>query len=362
MTGRIVSLPDLPDWIADPAAANDPTWHLGEELQTARTDLRKGNALVQTPAFVVDFILDLTYNPSVEKFRLTGTTLIDPSCGTGNFLTAAFMRLVSGYLAPLHAYVAEMSGCTLAALARDVLRQIAGVDIDPDCIALARHRLTILADQLVGLPHDDPDRWPIRVACTNSLLDPTEPLLRHGQYRVVVGNPPYITCKDRAISDAIRRRYPKVCHRQYSLAVPFEQLMHELAIPGGWVGRITSNSFMKREFGKKLIEDYFPTVDLQWVIDTSGVYLPGYGTPTVILVSRNRPSTTGTVHTVMGVRGEPSRPGDPARGLVWTAIVSAVAKRLARSEVEPFAESTRVVASPIAVPEQGILDLDGVAS
>ena len=33
---------------------------------------------------------------------------------------------------------------------------------------------------------------------------------------------------------------------------------------------ITANSFMKREFGKKLIEEFFPKIDLTHVIDTSG--------------------------------------------------------------------------------------------
>ena len=33
---------------------------------------------------------------------------------------------------------------------------------------------------------------------------------------------------------------------------------------------ITANSFMKREFGKKLIESFFPQVDLTHVIDTFG--------------------------------------------------------------------------------------------
>ena len=51
---------------------------------------------------------------------------------------------------------------------------------------------------------------------------------------------------------------------------------------------ITANSFMKREFGKKLIEEFFPRIDLTHVIDTSGAYIPGHGTPTVILFGRNR--------------------------------------------------------------------------
>ena len=52
---------------------------------------------------------------------------------------------------------------------------------------------------------------------------------------------------------------------------------------------ITANSFMKREFGKKLIEEFFPRVDLTHVIHTSGAYIPGHGTPTVILFGRDRP-------------------------------------------------------------------------
>ena len=56
----------------------------------------------------------------------------------------------------------------------------------------------------------------------------------------------------------------------------------------GYVGQITANSFMKREFGKKLIENFFAQkVDLTHVIDTSGAYIPGHGTPTVILAGRN---------------------------------------------------------------------------
>ena len=47
---------------------------------------------------------------------------------------------------------------------------------------------------------------------------------------------------------------------------------------------ITANSFMKREFGKKLIEDLFPKFDLTHVIDTSGAYIPGHGMPTALLI------------------------------------------------------------------------------
>ena len=68
---------------------------------------------------------------------------------------------------------------------------------------------------------------------------------------------------------------------------------------------------MKRELGKKLIEEFFPQIDLTYVIDTSGVYIPGHGTPTVILFGRDRPPVGSTVRAMLGIRGEPSTPADP---------------------------------------------------
>ena len=114
--------------------------------------------------------------------------------------------------------------------------------------------------------------------------------------------------------------------RQYALTVPFMELFFRLAHPSGqerpagWVGQITSNSFMKREFGSKLIEEFLPTVDLRTILDTSGAYIPGHGTPTVINIGRNQVSATGSVHAVLGIRGEPSRPANAAKGLVWASI------------------------------------------
>ena len=109
----------------------------------------------------------------------------------------------------------------------------------------------------------------------------------------MVANPPYITPKDSALNQAYRERYIDLPHEILSgRAVPGA---HRLARGrGGFTGQITANSFMKREFGKKLIEDFFPRVDLTHVIDTSGAYIPGHGTPTVILFARNRRPVAST--------------------------------------------------------------------
>lgn len=81
---------------------------------------------------------------------------------------------------------------------------------------------------------------------------------------------------------------------------------------------------MKREFGAKLVREFLSLIDLTLIVDTSGAYIPGHGTPTTILVGRNRPPVSPTLRVVMGVRGEPATPVDAAQGLVWRAIVAQV--------------------------------------
>ena len=142
-------------------------------------------------------------------------------------------------------------------------------------------------------------------------------------YHSVVANPPYITCKSPEIREVIRCRY-RSAHGNFGLGVPFTERLFQLAVPGGWVGEITSNAFCKREHGKILIEQVLSQLELREVIDTSGAFIPGHGTPTVILVGRNRDPQSGTVRAVRSKRGEPSTPA-PSALAAW---VTATARRL----------------------------------
>ncbi|NCY16855.1 MAG: BREX-2 system adenine-specific DNA-methyltransferase PglX [Actinobacteria bacterium] len=183
-------------------------------------------------------------------------------------------------------------------------------------------------------------------------------MLAPRQYHAVVANPPYITPKDPGLRDRYRKRFV-TCHMKYSLAVPFMELLYRLCVPGGFTGQITANSFMKREFGSKLIETFFPGVDLTHVIDTSGAYIPGHGTPTVILFGRQRKPMAPTVRAVMGIRGEPTTPEDPSRGLVWTAITTQVDHPGSQSDFVSVADTPRATfhAHPWSIGGGGAADL-----
>lgn len=331
------------------------TRFLGDLYQDLSEHAKKTYALLQTPVFVEEFILDQTLTPAVEEFGLSGLKLIDPTCGSGHFLLGAFARLNQ-------LWENEAPGLDVRERVQRAMDSIHGVDLNPFAVAIARFRLTVAGLQAAGLTSliEAPD-FSYHLAVGDSLLgsrhtqmelslglsDEEEEktfeydaedlseyhgILKTGQYHVVVGNPPYITPKDKAMNQAYRDAYP-MCSGKYALSVPFMELFFKLAIrgeagqPAGYSGQITANSFMKREFGKKVIETLLAghavgnPVDLTHVIDTSGAYIPGHGTPTVILIGRRRRAEANTVRAVLGVRGEPGQPAEPAKGLVWTEIV-----------------------------------------
>src|SRR5271157_2236370 len=312
---------DLPNWLRGDAAGaliaffqkidpntgvlvhdfTDPEWDtrfLGDLYQDLSEEVRKKYALLQTPVFVEEFILDRTLDPAIHEFGLakpgyvtrvdakTGRLepddrfkMIDPACGSGHFLLGTFARLVERWLK-------KEPGAKVTVLVQRALDSVHGVDVNPYAISIARFRLLLAALKECGVTRlSEAPGFAIQLACGDSLLhgspggdqvtmgwapmdhvyqpedrEGLNRILRPKAYHAVVANPPYITPKDSALNQAYRERY-STCYRQYSLAVPFLQRIISLASEGGYTGQITANSFLKREFGKRLIEGFFFRVD-----------------------------------------------------------------------------------------------------
>lgn len=351
------------------------TRFLGDLYQDLSEDARKRYALLQTPEFVEEFILEHTLLPAIDTFGIDEVRFIDPTCGSGHFLLGGFHTILAQKLA-------THPGKSRAVLVREALEATHGVDLNPFAVAIARFRLTIAALFALddNLRLDQAPRLPLNIATGDALIHgrqfprwhhtsqklghqtelfqyalddryntedndlifgtPDHPGILMQQYHAVVGNPPYITVSDKAVSETYRRHYDS-CHRKYALVCPFYERFFDLAIgkemPGeegsllvwkekevtpGYVGMIVANSFMKRSFGAKLVEEIIPRTDLTHVIDTSGAYIPGHGTPTVILFGRNQNPANDTVRGVLGIRGEPKTPDDASQGHVWSSIAA----------------------------------------
>ncbi len=335
----------------DFADADLDTRFLGDLYQDLSDHARKTYALLQTPDFVEEFILDRTLDLAIETFGLAETKMIDPTCGSGHFLLGAFERIFERWRR-------KEPGTPVRDLVQRTLDAVNGVDLNPFAVAVARFRLLVAALKASGIRRlKEAPNYHFRIAVGDSLIHGTRSgelfagaegfsaLLQHrypsedgelandilqtGSYHAVVGNPPYITVKEPALRTVYREIYP-TAYMKYSLGVPFTERFWDLAKPAGSDGRaghiglITANSFMKRQFGKRIIERWFPRRDLTHVVDTSGAYIPGHGTPTVVLFGRNAAPASDQTRLVLGIRGEPGAPKVPGEGLVWRSILHGI--------------------------------------
>jgi hypothetical protein len=325
---------------------------MGDLYQELDPVVKDRFALCQTPDFVRAFILDRTLTPAIEAFGADQVRLLDPACGSGHFLIDGLKRLVAA-TAEKHPDWSRVKVVTHA------LDRVVGIDLNDYACALARARLVMTAGELAGAttlaeaaqfhPHvywadglEQVERVESQKAVQMGLFEPAEerpratltrPEVRialrkvlEAKFHAVVANPPYIV-----ESDDVRKNYHREkvgrgqryvsAYRQYSLASPFTERCFQLAEKEGYIGIITSNNFMKREFGKPLIEKVLAELDLTLVVDTSQAYIPYHGTPTVLLFGRNRRPVGDAVRAVMGKRGETGTPAEPAKGRVWSSIV-----------------------------------------
>lgn len=356
--GGPVLVHDFSDPLSEDGTEGWDTRFLGDLYQDLSEAARKTYALLQTPEFVEEFILDRTMKPAVREFGFEELKMIDPTCGSGHFVLGAFRRLVRMWA---EGHPADNAHDRV----RAALDSVHGVDLNPFAVAIARFRLLVAAMAASGvrtMAEAGKYEWPIHLAVGDSLIkhrhrqgnlfDDSEEdgadeladfkyktedvnehpdILRSGRYHVVVGNPPYIQVTDRSLNAVYRDLYGS-CFGLYSFSIPFAERFFDLAYKSadqkfGRVGQITASSFMKRKFGKRLIEEFFANqVELTEVIDTSGAYIPGHGTPTVILVGQPRSGKErgATIRAVMSIQGEPSTPPTPAEGVVWQAIVEQI--------------------------------------
>lgn len=364
--------PDRPGWLRfdfrpDPERGPDlseaegdegfQTRFIGDLYQELDAEIRERYALLQTPHFISQFILEHTLLKRFEELALSGVegkdfrevTLIDPTCGSGHFLVDAFWMFVDRYEQASGKSREQLSSQERAQIARTIIeKHLFGCDINPYATALARFRLAMAAcDYAQPTSLRDFRNLRFNLVTIDSLI-PYESLMIGGgqagsataqvlgqpeaiqralpvlrrRYDVVVGNPPYILARDRAKRDLYREHYESA-YSKFGLSAPFTERLIHLAAEGGYMGLINSNAFARRQFGSKLVEKVLPRYDLQAVIDLSGAFIShsGFGVPTLIMFLRNRPPEDDKVLIVSNLKGEPGIPADPSQGQVWQSVM-----------------------------------------
>lgn len=367
--------PNRPGWLrfdfrSDPERGDQgfQTRFIGDLYQELDAEIRQRYALLQTPHFISQFILEHTLLKRFEEKDFREVTLMDPTIGSGHFAVDGFWMFVDQYEKAVGKRRHQLTVAERMTIAQDIIeRHLFGCDINPYASALARFRLMLAACDYArpALPSDLRDLR-FNIVTIDSLI-PYEKLMLSGlkanselartigqpaaikrslpllqrRYDVVIGNPPYIQAQDAAKRE-LYRTYHESAYRTFGLSAPFTERFFQMASVGGHVGLITSNAFASRQFGKKLIENVLPKFDLQTIIDLSGAYIPGHGTPTLIILARNQKPTNQSVWVLSNLKGEPGTPPHPEEGSVWQGVLRAVGSGLTYAdEYVDFAERPR---------------------
>ncbi|CAB4736154.1 unannotated protein [freshwater metagenome] len=140
------------------------TRFLGDLYQDLSEHAKKQYALLQTPEFVEEFILDRTLDPAIDTFGLGEVRMIDPTCGSGHFLLGGFHRLLGRW------HDAE-PGTSQRVLVQRALDGVFGVDLNPFAAAIARFRLLVEALRAEGVTKlRNAPAYRVNVAVGDSLL------------------------------------------------------------------------------------------------------------------------------------------------------------------------------------------------
>ncbi len=193
------------------------------------------HGIVYTRPWVVRLILDLS-GYTVEQ-DLGASVLMEPSCGSGEFLEEAVRRLVES----CQRHSRDVTSCTQAIVAFDLMES-----------AVLESRQRILG-VLEGLGVDaGPAKSLVRawIRQADFLLSEAA---SHEAPDFIVGNPPYVRIESVAeeVLAQYRARFSSMKGRA-DLYVPFFERALSLLKPGGACGFICSDRWMLNQYGAKL--------------------------------------------------------------------------------------------------------------
>lgn len=229
---------------------------------------------------VVDFILDLAGYTSDQP--LHRARLLEPSMGQGDFLTPAIDRLLA-------AYQREVGG--RGDIVADLGDSVIAVELHRASYEHTRALMTgLLRDK--GLTASESralcERW---LRQGDFLLLPLEQRFTH-----VIGNPPYV--RQELIPDILmaeyRRRFSTIYDRA-DIYVPFIERSLSLLTPGGHLGFICADRWIKNRYGgplRQFVANHFHLEHFVDMVDTDAFLSDVIAYPAIVVIGRQKPGVT----------------------------------------------------------------------
>lgn len=258
---------------------------------TGRHTTAEERGAIFTRREVVDFILDLsgyTVDQPLHQFRV-----LEPSVGDGDFLVPIVERLLSSY-----------RGCSSGDFdfVQALSPAIYAVEIHPESAAGARARILDVLRSAGVAPNAAAqllDRW---IHVGDFLLADLPHSFTHA-----LGNPPYVR-QERIPSAQLteyRRRFQTMYDRA-DLYVPFIERCLEYLKPGGVLGFICSDRWMKNRYGgplRALVSSHFHLAYYVDMVDVPAFHAEVIAYPAITIIRREKQGHLFSSSTTSPVSG-----------------------------------------------------------
>lgn len=205
--------------------------------------------------------------------HLQSLKIVDPACGSGAFLMEAFDQMYAAYN-NAQGHLNTLRGPSLFSINRTILtKNIYGMDINPEAVEIARLSCWIKTaepgTELTSLDHN--------IKQTNSLIFATSPeegwkasfpeVFAQGGFDVVVANPPYVRQEWFKDDKPYLQKHFQAYDGVADLYVYFYELALKILKPGGRLGFIVTNKWMKAGYGAPLRKLYAEQAWVDLVVD-----------------------------------------------------------------------------------------------
>ena len=217
---------------------------------------KKRQGAYYTPGEVVDFILSHTVGRA-DIVDDPWIRIIDPACGCGAFLAAAYDILTAAYRTRRSELMSHWPDEDWSddGIHRHIIgHNLWGAELDETAADIACATLLLKRPEgCAPLPH---------IVCCDSLAcrqDGAEEGIFSQPYHYVIGNPPYISFGLRGTGqlakeyrDYLRRAYPASAEYKISYYAMFMELGIDILAPGGYLGFIVPDSFLLGRYYSKI--------------------------------------------------------------------------------------------------------------
>ena len=202
--------------------------------------------------------------------------IVDPACGSGAFLLEAFDQMFAHYQ-KAQGFLSDLQGKTLFDIRKTILEHnLFGVDLNAAAVEIAQLSCWIktaeIGKQLTSLDHNIrqgnsvvSDRAVHPKAFDWQAAFPE--VFAVGGFDVVVGNPPYVRQEWIAPFKAYFQQHYRAFDGAADLYVYFYERGVGLLKPGGRLGYIVTNKWMKAGYGEALRRFFGESVWVESVVD-----------------------------------------------------------------------------------------------